>query len=141
MTPDQWKKLTPSHQGELWSQLSAEDRAAIIQSDSTAIRTVAAELAHNPANDPKPLLNLVERPAQRKLVPFTAPTLCGILSLLGLVSFMGGIFLIVTTQMLAGIVCIASSISMFAWAQMLEHIAQTAHFVKQTAELLARADR
>jgi hypothetical protein len=157
MTFDQWQKLSATHQAELWNQLTPEERAAIVLADPGVERRVAGELAKflssSDAEQKKqwPELTSEQRmaviaherdqrlakvAAKQASQPYERPSLCGMLYLLALISFVGGLFLIAKGEMSGGAISMASCFSLVVWAQMLDHIAQVAFYSRKTVELL-----
>lgn len=147
MTPIQWRNLTPSHQAELWPTLSNAEKAAIIADDKEAMPRVAVAMAEQMTEPgiPPNLPRRFEPPAipavpKYRTTPFQSPAICSLLNVLALLSVLGGILCLVLSDTLSGIVLIASGISLLAWAQMLDHIAQVAHNTREIVGLLARRE-
>jgi hypothetical protein len=147
MTVEQWNNLTPSHQAEVWGQLSTAERAAIITADSDVMKRVASATVEQLAGDPSPpapgrVLPVAALPSPpiraRKVAPYEIPSMCAALNAIAICGLLGGLFVAVwRSDLYAGIVSIAFLISLLVWSQILDNTARSAHYTKQTAELLA----
>ncbi len=99
MTPEQWIKLTPSHQAELWPGLSNNERAAILTADLGVMKRVAsatAEILQTEARNAEmtrySLPSQPQRPAPPAALPKkqiskpTSATFCHFFAVLGFVA-------------------------------------------------------
>ena len=112
MTPREWQSLSYRDQRARWPSVSVADREAIMREEKTGA------------------------PAEPK---YSAPVVCAVLYVAAFAACIGGSVLLFGTSLSTdALLLFGAAVSLIAWAQMLDHIARTAHYTQRTAELLAQ---
>lgn len=118
-TPTEFVKLPKEEQERLWDGLPLAERSAVWEMRiAQRSRAKAVEAITDPA-------------AYRK------PVLCVILYLVSAVSVGFAIILLAMREWVSAGAGVGVALSLLAWAQMLDHIAQAAFYTRRTAEAMA----